>query len=124
MGISIASLEQAIHKCGGVQAEVARTLKISRQAVNKRVRKSARLQQAIRDAEEQLLDEAESQLRKAVRSGRAWAIRFLLQTKGKKRGYTQGSEIQIEGSVESVGRVVVLELPDNGRGPERNPSTP
>ncbi|MEO8270303.1 MAG: hypothetical protein ABI557_11330, partial [Aureliella sp.] len=58
----------------------------------------------------ELLDAAESQLFKAVRAGKPWAIRFVLSRLGRSRGY--GATLSVDSQV--VGRVVVY-LPDDGR---------
>jgi hypothetical protein len=47
------------------------------------------------------LDFAESQLHKQVKEGNTTATIFLLKTKGKKRGYIERQEIQMDGAIES-----------------------
>lgn len=47
------------------------------------------------------LDFAESQLHKQIKRGNTSATIFYLKTKGKKRGYIERQEIQMDGSVES-----------------------
>jgi len=47
----------------------------------------------VRDAQELALDLAEMHLLRAVEAGRKWAVKFLLETRGKHRGY--GREIDV-----------------------------
>ncbi len=53
-----------------------------------------------REVEESMLDTAESELMKLVRSGDFKAVKFLLQTKGCSRGY--GEKLQIEQTTKHV----------------------
>ena len=45
-----------------------------------------------------LLDGAEVKLSEAVKQGEAWAIRYVLDKKGAKRGYKEVSKQEVEGS--------------------------
>lgn len=56
---------------------------------------------AVDDLQDITLDFAESQLHKQIKEGNTTATIFLLKTKGKKRGYIERSEVQIDGEVES-----------------------
>jgi hypothetical protein len=49
--------------------------------------------EAVREIEEEALDEAEGQLMQLVRGGELGAIKFLLKTKGRSRGYGDRLEI-------------------------------
>lgn len=104
----------AIAECDGIQTQVARKLGITKQAVSKRIAGNSELQLAVLEAEAALLDDAQNQLSKAIRAGQPWAVKFILSTKGKKLGYTTGSELVVDGQL-GVGKVSVLRLPDNGR---------
>ena len=57
--------------------------------------------QKVIDLENVTLDFAESQLHKQVKEGNTTATIFLLKTKGKKRGYIERQEIQMDGAIES-----------------------
>tara|TARA_R100001594_G_scaffold141581_1_gene187711 strand:- start:3057 stop:3425 length:369 start_codon:yes stop_codon:yes gene_type:complete len=52
-------------------------------------------EEAVRDAEESLLDESEFQLMDAIKNGNLTAIIFHLKTKGRKRGYDEKQQIEI-----------------------------
>ena len=102
----------AIKACGGIAEHIAKKVKISRQAVLKRIKADEELQAAAEDAKQAMLDEAEFGLHKAVKAGKPWAIRLALTRLGKDRGYSMG--VHVEGKLEQSGQVV-LTLPDDGR---------
>lgn len=86
-------LADALKKAGGIKSDAAKLVKLTRQTVQERVEKTPMLQEAVRQAEEELLDIAESQLKKSVRRGDKDMVRFQLQQKGRKRGY--GNSVQV-----------------------------
>lgn len=81
----------AIKKYHGKVAFVAQSLSVSTATIYNYVNKYSTVKAALDDAQnnwdEGLLDTAESKLQKAVNNGDVWAIRYILNTKGKKRGY-------------------------------------
>lgn len=62
------------------------------------------------------LDVAEAALDRAVQKGEAWAVCFLLKTRGKSRGYIERQEIDHAGSIDfrpkAIGRRENLESID------------
>ena len=83
----------AIWKAEGNLSSAARTLGCSRTTVHAYVNKYVTVCQAYDEANDIFLDEAESQLRRAVRKGSLPAIFFALKTKGKSRGYVERQEV-------------------------------
>ncbi len=77
----------------GVKAQVARALGISRQAVDKRIRKNKRINAAYNQILEACIDVAEAALFDNIINGEFAAQKFYLETKGKERGYVKRSEI-------------------------------
>ena len=69
------------------------------------------MQKTRMEATEQALDIAEESLITAVKAGEAWAVCFLLKTRGKKRGYTERQEASIQVS----GADFLAALRDSGR---------
>lgn len=88
-----AQAEQALLACYGNVSAAARALGVKHSTLFYRLKKSARLQEARILAEEQALDVAEDSLLKAVKKGEAWAVCFLLKTRGKRRGYVERQEV-------------------------------
>ena len=92
---------QALLACYGNVSAAARALGASHTSLWHRIKRSARLQEARVMAEEQALDLAEDSLITAVKAGEAWAVCFLLKTKGKRRGYVERQETNIQLSGEA-----------------------
>jgi GTP cyclohydrolase II len=86
-----------ILKYNGNLSAVARSLKIARKTVYARIQKSDLLKDAVEDARETILDEAEDALGAAIKKGEPWAVCFTLKTLGKKRGYIEKSEVENSG---------------------------
>jgi hypothetical protein len=89
----------ALKQAGGVVTETARILSetyrrpCDRSTVSVYISKSERLQ-AIRDeALEVLLDYSEMRLKAHIEAGSEKSLHFLLQTKGRHRGYVKRSEL-------------------------------
>ncbi len=89
--VTKSELLKAIRKIGANHTAIGRSLGITRQAVAKRIESDGDLKKAYEDQRERILDEAENQLAKAVRKGTGWAVRFVLSTLGKSRGYAKSS---------------------------------
>jgi hypothetical protein len=93
MAIAIKAIEKAIYEKRGNLAAVARALGVTRNAVAYRVNNSAKLQKALAEARETMLDNAETTLYDEALDGNTTALIFFLKTQGKSRGYTERQEI-------------------------------
>lgn len=109
--VTDAQITKALEGSGGVICHAAKSLGITRQWLSTRISASDELIEARASGKAEVLDAAESQLFKAVRLGKPWAIRFVLSRLGRDRGY--GASLQVDGGA-ATGRVVVF-LPDDGR---------
>lgn len=67
---------------------------ISRTTFYKWREEDEKLDEALTDVEEELIDFSESKLMEQVSEGNLTAIIFHLKTKGKKRGYIEGLEVE------------------------------
>lgn len=76
------------------KTDACKAVKVNRSTVWRWVQDDPEFAELVREIEESMLDTAESELMKLVRSGDFKAVRFLLQTKGRRRGY--GEKLQIE----------------------------
>ena len=92
-------LIDAIKKNAGIVSGILTTLKkeygieLSREAIYKRKESSPAVAAAFTEAEETVLDVAESKLLSAINKGEMKPIMFYLRTKGKRRGYAERQEI-------------------------------
>lgn len=83
---------EALRKSGGLAYSAARLLGCPASTVLRRINKSAKLK-AVQDEERgRFLDVGELKLKEAVMRGEPWAVKFLLSTLGKNRGYTERHE--------------------------------
>lgn len=87
-----ARIIQAVQAARGLIGVAARQLGIDRAALCRRAEKSPAIAEAIADARALSIDVAELQLAEACKQGESWAIRFLLQTQGRDRGYAPRSD--------------------------------
>ena len=88
-----AQAEQALLSyCGNVSA-AARALEVAHSTLWGRITKSEQLRATRAEAEKMALDFAEKGLLEAVKRGEAWAVCFLLKTRGRRRGYVERREL-------------------------------
>lgn len=91
-----AQMAEALQQCGGVPTDVAKQLGCERKTVYLYLERYPELNEIRAEANDELIDMAESGLRKSVGEGYFPAIRFVLQTKGKNRGYSE--RVQVVGA--------------------------
>ena len=91
----------ALLACYGNVSAAARRLDVAHPTLWNRIKRSERLQEARVEATEQALDLAEESLITAVKAGEAWAVCFLLKTRGKRRGYVERQEASVQLSGEA-----------------------
>jgi hypothetical protein len=85
----------AMEKSLGVVTIACRNVGIHRSTFYDWIRDDFDFKRAVDDVSEITLDFAESELHKQIRDGSTAATIFYLKTKGKKRGYIERSEIDI-----------------------------
>lgn len=78
---------RAIRVAAGNLAVAAQALGVSRRRVRGYVDRYPSCKRAVRQGHEQLVDEAEHALRKAIREGESWAITLALRGPGRQRGW-------------------------------------
>lgn len=89
---------KAIQDAKGIKATAAANLKCSRQTVTNYIDRYPDVKAAYQEARDTSLDLAESKLIALVEREEWPAIRFMLVTLGKDRGYTERHEFQNLGS--------------------------
>lgn len=110
--VSDDKMVEAITAARGLLSVAARSLGVSRETVYQRARRVPAVQAAIDEAREATLDVAEAALFKQAAAGEGWAVKYLLSTQGRARGYVERRELTgSDGgplSVEVVRRVVSI----------------
>ena len=90
ISLSNSEIKSALEKYGGNISAAAEYLSCPRTVIYRRMKKHPELQQARDEAEEQRLDAYEAAIDKAaLEEGKVDAIKYVLSTRGKKRGYSE-----------------------------------
>lgn len=92
----IAALEKSL----GIVTTACKTVDISRETHYRWMREDSDYKAAVDGIADIALDFAESKLHKSIENGSDTAVIFYLKTKGKKRGYIERTELQLEGNEE------------------------
>ena len=83
---------EAIKGSDGIVSAIASKLGVDWHVASRHIIEYDETMTANRNEEERMLDAAEEALYKAVRAGEPWAIKWVLATKGKERGYFEQNE--------------------------------
>ncbi len=105
-------------KVGGLKGPAAKSLHCARMTINNYIKRYPAVKQAQEDALQDTIDLAQSQLVSLVKRGEWPAIRFLLVTLGKDRGFTERQEIVAVGSNTEARRQQFLDDYDRVYGDE------
>lgn len=97
--LTVEQIAHALQQKAGNITDAAKALKVTRQALHKRIREDEVLQAVVTDARETLVDIAESQALKQIKRGNTAMIIFTLKTLGKDRGYVERQEIEHSGDI-------------------------
>ena len=101
MAVSQAKIIEALLKYGGNVTKSAKACKITREHLTARIKENPKLQGARDGAREELLDIAEENIFDVVRKEKGKKAcpnsKWLLQTLGKNRGFTERTEVTGEG---------------------------
>jgi len=88
----------AIKGSAGIISTIADNLGCSWHTADKYIKEHESCVEAYNDETERVLDLAESEMIKLIEGGEIQMIKYMLSTKGKKRGYTEKQEIEHTGS--------------------------
>jgi hypothetical protein len=86
----------ALEKSLGVVTSACKSVGIARQTHYEWMKEDADYKAAVDELSDVAIDFAESQLHKQIREGNSTATIFFLKTKGKKRGYIERQEVDIQ----------------------------
>ena len=84
---------KAIPKSGGIIATIAKKVGCDWHTAKNYIYSHPTVKQAYDDECEAILDLAETKLYEAVQNGDAQMIKYILGTKGKRRGYVERTEV-------------------------------
>lgn len=82
---------------GGIISAIAKKLNVTRQTVYTFLERYPEMDTLRKQEEDVILDLAESSLFTKAREGEMWATKYLLSTKGKRRGYVEKQELEYLG---------------------------
>ena len=91
--------ELAIVKFGGRIKDASEALGITYNGLNQRIKREPELEKILIKVRETLVDTAEAQLLAHLERGEWEAIKFVLKTLGKNRGYTEKTEVEHKGDM-------------------------
>jgi len=91
-----AAMLEALEKSLGIVSTACKMVDISRQTHYTWMKSDEEYKKAVHAIEESVLDFAESHLYKLVKEGNPAATIFMLKTRGKKRGYIERQEIEVQ----------------------------
>jgi hypothetical protein len=86
-------IAKAIKGSGGIMSSIAKRLKCNWNTARKYVNSKPEFEEMLQEEEEAVLDMGEAALYAQVKNQEAWAVKYLLATKGKKRGYVERQEV-------------------------------
>lgn len=92
-GITDDQIKRSLRMSQGVISYAAKNLKCSPWSLRKRIANNSELLEFSKSLEEDVLDKAEMVIRLALKAKDATTARWLLDRKGKSRGYKQTTEI-------------------------------
>ena len=104
--LTVKGVAEQLRKHHGVQAGVAKAFGVTRGAVTRYIDAHPELKDVQQEAEQGLLDLGETALYASVIKREPWAVKFLLATKGKGRGYVERSEVTGKDGGEVVIKVI------------------
>jgi hypothetical protein len=87
------AVAEALRKCRGLLTLTARELDVSIRTVHNYLDRWPGLREVVAEEREKSLDMGELALFAAVTRGEPWAVKLLLKTLGKDRGYVERTEL-------------------------------
>jgi hypothetical protein len=97
---------EALEKTLGIVSSAAKIAGIARTYHYEWIQKDEEYAKAVDEISNITLDFVESQLHKKIKDGSDTAIIFFLKTKGKKRGYIERQEVEMNGNLKHEGITV------------------
>lgn len=96
----------------GIISTIAARLHVDWHTVDDTIKMYPSCMQALADENESVLDFTEGKAIERIKDGDSVMIRFMLATKGKKRGYTYEDKLEADESAEDSNINVICDTPD------------
>ena len=103
---------QALEKTLGVVSSAARIVGIERKTHYNWLETDEAYKLAVKSIEDVAIDFAESQLHKQIKKGSTPATVFHLKTKGKRRGYIEKQELDINAEIKPINITLQIDESD------------
>jgi uncharacterized Fe-S cluster-containing MiaB family protein len=94
-GHTIEQIAEALRNHNGIVSTAAKALKVSRQAIDRRISNSATLKAVVIEARSDVVDLAETKLIELIQAGDVRAILFTLRTLGRDRGWAETVDVNV-----------------------------
>lgn len=91
--LTVPLVRSALIESHGILSIAADKCGVTRLALTDFIKKEPELAGVVESAKERVLDLTEAGLLKAIKNSEPWAIKFMLSTQGKRRGYSERMEI-------------------------------
>jgi len=95
------NLLEALEQSLGIVTTACKIVGCNRSTFYKYYNNDKEFRASVDELQNMTLDFVESQLHKQIKDGNTTATIFYLKTKGKKRGFVERQEIQMDGGIES-----------------------
>jgi len=93
---------EAIKGSGGIISTIAKRLSVSWHTADKYIQQSEDAKQALADEKEAILDMAEGAVYSSIKEGNTQDAKWLLATKGRKRGFNEKIDIEHSGDLNVI----------------------
>ena len=99
---SIDEIIEAIKGSGGIISTIAKRLGVAWSTADKYIQQSDETKEALADEREAILDMAEGAVYSSIKEGNTQDAKWLLATKGRKRGFNEKIDVDVNGSLNVV----------------------
>ena len=93
--INKTKFKKAVEGSGGILTSIAERIGVSRKSLYEWLAKNPEMLKFKQDEEEKILDLGEASLFSQLKNQEKWAVKYLLSTKGKTRGYVEKQEVGV-----------------------------
>lgn len=102
--LSIKKFKLAMKGSYGVQSIIAKKCDVERMTITNFLDRNPEMRVLLEMEREKIIDVAENRLHTEVNSGKPWAIKKVLDSVGKKRGYVETQQVELSGNVSTLSK--------------------